>query len=141
MNEDEEHVGLDDGLREKLDRSGNGIGSERRRSPPSEGPQRASNRSFVPRDFAGGFDRRRQCVQRLCNRKERVLQKLRRIWPLFDFNLERLGEVIPERWRQVLGIRNRRCAVRGNQIKGLQRIVIEVGRFALDHLCGTRSSQ
>ena len=49
------------------------------------------NRLFVPRDLARSFDQRRERAQRLCDRKERVLRKLRRIWPLFSINLQRLG--------------------------------------------------
>ena len=85
---------------------------------PCKGPQRGQNRLFVPRHhLAGSFDQRYERAQRLCDRKERVLQKLRRIWPLFGINFERLGKVIPERQRQLLWIRNRRCALSGNQIK------------------------
>ena len=65
--------------------------------PPARAHNARRNPSFVPRDFAGGFDQRRERAQRLCNRKERVLQKLRRIWPLFGVNLQRLRKVIPER--------------------------------------------
>ena len=116
------------------------MGYERRWSRLAKADNARRNRLLVTRDLAGSFDQWRERAQRLRNRKERVLQKLRRIWPLVSVNLERLGEVIAERWRQVLRIGNRWCAVRGDQIKRLQRILIEVRRFTLDHLCETGSS-
>ena len=55
------------------------------------------NRSLVPGNLARGFDQRCERPQRLGYRKEWMLQKLSRIWPLFGIDLKRLRKVVAER--------------------------------------------
>src|SRR6266852_1787376 len=55
------------------------------------------NRSFVPCNLARRLDQRYECAQRLGYCKERMLQKLCRIWPLLGIDLKCLCKVVPER--------------------------------------------
>lgn len=95
------------------------------------------NGSLVTPELARGVDERRELGQRFCYRKERMPQQLRRIWPLFGVNLERLGEVIAKRRGHVLRIGDGRRAVRNDQMHCLQGIFVDEGWFTLYHFCVT----
>src|ERR1700761_5651717 len=84
-------------------------------------------------NFAGSLDERRKGAQRLAEREERVLQQLRRTWPFICVHLERLREVVAENRRKTFGVCNGRRTVRCNQVQRLERVLVEIGWFPLDH--------
>lgn len=61
------------------------------------------------------------------------LQNLGRIWPLLRIDLQGLRQIVPEDGREHFWVGNRRRTVGRNEVQCLQRILIEVWRFALDH--------
>ena len=57
------------------------------------------------------------------------------IWPLLRVDLKRLGEVVFEDIRERLRVIDGRCAIRGDEVEGLKRVLVEIWWFAFDHLC------
>ena len=57
------------------------------------------------------------------------------IWPLLRIDLERLGEVVLEDIREGIGVVNSRRAICGDEIECLERVLVEIWWFTLDHLC------
>ena len=80
------------------------------------------------------LDERSQSRQRLRLRQEGVSEEVCRRWSLVGIDLERDGEEIAEHDRELLRVIDRRRAVRRDQVQGTERLLVEVWRFAFDHL-------
>jgi len=72
------------------------------------------------------------------------------VWPLLRVDLERLSEVVFEDIREGLGVIDGRCAIRGDEVECLKRVLVEIWWFTFNHLCriggvwryaGTRGQQ
>ena len=57
------------------------------------------------------------------------------IWPLLRVDLKRLGEVVFEDIRERLRVIDGRCAICGDEVECLERVLVEIWWFAFDHLC------
>jgi hypothetical protein len=85
-------------------------------------------------DIPRRLDQRRQRPQRLAQLKERMLKRPARIRSLLRVHLERLRQIVPERPAQRFRVRDRRRPVRRDEVKRLERVLVQVRRLALDHL-------
>lgn len=65
------------------------------------------------------------------------LQQGIRIWPLLRVDLKCLGEVVFEEIRERLRVVDARCAIRGDEVECLERVLVEIWWFTFDHLCGS----
>jgi hypothetical protein len=61
------------------------------------------------------------------------------IWPLLGIDLETLGKVILEHVTECLRVINSRSPIRRDQVKRLERVLVEVRRFPFDHFYGNIS--
>ncbi len=65
-----------------------------------------------------------------------MAQHLVGAWPLLHIHLQAFVQKILENRRQLISILDLRLPVCRDQIEGAQRILVEIGRLALDHLDG-----
>ena len=64
---------------------------------------------------------------------ETDLEQLLSIWPLLRIHLQTFCQVILEHVRQRLGIIDRGRSIRRDQVKRLERILVQIWRLAFDH--------
>ena len=87
------------------------------------------------RNLPSSLDQGRQRTQRLGQFEERMLEQFRRRRSLLCVNLERLGEVVCKHLREILRVGDLWRAVGGDEVECLERVLVQVRRLALDHLC------
>jgi hypothetical protein len=87
------------------------------------------------RNLPSSLDQGRQRTQRLGELEERMLEQFRRCRSFLCVNLERLGEVVCKHLREILRVGDLWRAVGGDEVECLERVLVQVGRLAFDHLC------